>query len=129
LILQNLSDVVERVAKTMIDKVTRYQNKKEKIIFFFEGTTLNKPGKKKDSDNRVRKRAMDLNRGIKGKYISKYSIWCRDAEDAQRLIARRTKRSDWWFTVLVADRLKSRLLSFCIVFIFIGEGYTSYFGT
>ena len=92
----------------MIDSLKPYQTDIKKIIFFFEGKTLHKPGKKAMSLPAIKKWASGLSKSLRVIYLGrKYKGKRNKLAAAKKRLARLVRRADWWFDVLLSERLIS----------------------
>jgi hypothetical protein len=92
----------------MIDSLKPYQTDIKKIIFFFEGKTLDKPGRTEPNIEEIKKRASKQTKAIRGIYDRKFRKESIDKEAAMKLLGSQMQRADWWFAVLVSKHLQSK---------------------
>ena len=97
---------MKQVAKAIVRQVEPYQPDKDKIIFFFEGKTLDKPGRPTLPAATITKRAKKLNKVIRKLYLKQRSKQCPDDSATKKTLSREMGRPEWWFTVKVCDHLR-----------------------
>ena len=99
-----MQGVADRVGEAMIKRIAPYQPSKEKVVFFFEGISLVKPGRTKLSNEQIGKRARCLNKAVRAVYSG--APWRRIGNlTPRKLIARNMGRPAFWFSARVAEYL------------------------
>ncbi len=96
--------VVEDIGKEFINALKPYQPNEGKIIFFFEGHDLEKPGR--PGKVKTAARSTKLNQAVRGVYFTQDKRGGPSWHQSRMLLARNMPRPNWWFTVRLSDYIR-----------------------